>query len=291
MASSVSKSSSSGSPPDGIVLVDKPAGESSRKAAAAVARRHGASKFGHAGTLDPFATGLLIVLLGRACRTQDWFTRLPKEYAATARLGWVSSTGDPEGEIRETGSVPKEPLRLASGRILQRPPAFSAVHVGGRRAYELARAGEPVEPPEREVTVYEFLEIGREGDEVSLRIFCSSGTYVRSLVSELGDAYTTALTRLSVGPFLLEDADPETVISIGRALTFLTTVELDEEESRRAGHGQALEPQAPLRPPAWIGPGNLPDEVLMIHEGEAVAIARESGEEPGILKPVVGFRG
>lgn len=287
----MNRSSSSRSALDGVVLVDKPAGRSSRQAAADAARSLGASKFGHAGTLDPFATGLLVVLLGRACRTQDWFTGLPKEYAATARLGWVSTTGDPEGEIRETGTVPREPLDLPAGTISQRPPAFSAVHVGGRRAYELARAGEKVETPVREVTVYEFAETGREEHDVHLRISCSSGTYVRSLVSDLGDAYTTALTRLSVGPFSLDEADPEHVIPIARALTFMATVELDGEESRRAGHGQAVEPRAPVLPPAWTGPGRRPKEVLMIHDGEAVAIARGKGETPGMLEPVVGFRG
>jgi tRNA pseudouridine55 synthase len=287
----VSRSSSSSSAPDGIVLVDKPAGESSRQAAARVARSLGAAKFGHAGTLDPFATGLLVVLLGRACRTQDWFTRLPKSYEATARLGWVSTTGDPEGELRETGVLPEQPLRLTTGRILQRPPAFSAVHVDGRRAYELARAGEELELPEREVTIYEFLETEREGDRVGLRVSCSSGTYVRSLVSDLGDAYTTALTRTSVGPFTLDEADTGRVRSLAQALPFLPTVELDGEEARRAGHGQALEPAAQLQPPAWIGPGEAPGEVLLVHEGDAVAIARETGETPGTLKPVVGFRG
>ena len=256
-----------------------------------MARALGVAKFGHAGTLDPFATGLLVVLLGRACRTQDWFTALPKEYAATARLGWVSTTGDPEGDIRETGNVPEEPLSLPVGRIRQRPPAFSAVHVGGRRAYELARAGEPVQTPEREVTVYEFTETGREGSDVRLRISCSSGTYVRSLVSDLDDAYTTELSRLSVGPFSLADADPERVIPIAEALTFMPSVGLDDEESRRAGHGQAVEPRAEVRPPAWTGPGSRPEEVLMIHDREAVAIAKNVGETPGVLKPVVGFRG
>lgn len=287
----MSRSSSSSSPPDGIVLLDKPAGESSRRAASKVARSLGAEKFGHAGTLDPFATGLLVVLLGRACRTQDWFTRLPKAYAARALLGWTSTTGDPEGELCHTGRLPPEPLELPSGRIRQRPPAFSAVHVGGRRAYELARAGEEVEPPEREVTVYEFSEIGREGETVELRIACSSGTYVRSLVSDLGDAYTTSLTRLSVGPFMLEDADPGRMIPLATALPFLQTVELDEEEARIAGHGRPLEPVASVCPPAWTGPGEQPAEVLLVHAGEAIAISRPSGEGTGFLKPVVGFRG
>ncbi|MFM9126682.1 MAG: tRNA pseudouridine(55) synthase TruB, partial [Solirubrobacterales bacterium] len=236
----MSRSPDSSSGPDGIVLVDKPPGESSRRAAGTVARQLGASKFGHAGTLDPFATGLLVVLLGRACRTQDWFTLLPKAYDARARLGWTSTTGDPEGELQHTGRMPPEPLRLPEGRIMQRPPAFSAVHVGGRRAYELARAGEEVDLPPREVEVYEFAETGRQGDLVDLRISCSSGTYVRSLVSDLSDAYTTALTRTAVGPFALEDANPTRIVPIAQALPFLRSVELDEEEATAAGHGRRV---------------------------------------------------
>ena len=288
----MSRSPNSSSAPDGIVLVDKPPGESSRRAAGAVARQLGASKFGHAGTLDPFATGLLVVLLGRACRTQDWFTRLPKTYEATARLGWTSTTGDPEGELRHTDRLPPEPLVLPEGPILQRPPAFSAVHVDGRRAYELARAGEKVDLPPREVNVYEFTETGRQGDLVNLRISCSSGTYVRSLVSDLSDAYTAALVRTSVGPFALEDANPGTVIGIAEALPFLPSVELTGEEARAAGHGRPVTPAAPVRPAAWSAPGQagpLP-EVLLVSGGEAVAIARTGGEAAGTLKPVVGFR-
>ena len=287
----------SGSPnssrgPDGVVLVDKPPGKSSRQAAGVVARKLGASKYGHAGTLDPFATGLLIVLLGRACRTQDWFTLLPKAYEATARLGWTSSTGDPEGELEHTGRMPPEPLELPEGRILQRPPAFSAVHVAGRRAYELARAGEEVDLPPREVTVYEFRETGRAGDDVSLRISCSSGTYVRSLVADLSDAYTSALSRTAVGPFSLEDADPGRVIPIAEALPFLPSVELSGAEAAAAGHGRQVSPSAPVVPAIWTAPGqrDLPGEVLLVSAGEAIAIARPAGEEAGTFKPVVGFR-
>src|SRR3954447_319712 len=117
---------------DGVILVDKPPGKTSHDVVAMVRRElPGKRRVGHAGTLDPFATGLLIVLVGRATRAQRYFMALPKAYRATARLGAVSSTGDPEGEIEVTGVVPPEPLRLPTGRLRQRPPAYSAVKVGG----------------------------------------------------------------------------------------------------------------------------------------------------------------
>ena len=285
----MTRSPSSSSAPDGVVLIDKPAGLSSRRAAADAAARLGAAKFGHAGTLDPFATGLLVVLLGRACRTQDWFTTLPKAYDATERFGAVSTTGDPEGEISETGSEIPEPLVLPTGTVRQRPPAYSAVHVDGRRAYQRARAGEEFELPEREVEVYEFRETGRSGNDVGLHIRCSSGTYVRSLVSDLGDAYTARLCRTAVGPFKLDEADPQRVIPIGSALTFLPTLQLSREEATRAGHGQAVEAGGRVEPPSWSGAPGGAGAILLLEGSDAVAIAaRGEGEA---LKPVVGFRG
>lgn len=262
---------------------------SSRRASADAARGVGATKFGHAGTLDPFATGLLLVLLGRACRTQDWFTGLAKEYLATARLGYVSTTGDPEGEITETGRVPVEPLELPTGTIRQRPPAFSAVHVGGRRAYELARRGEDVELPEREVEVYAFEEAGRGGDLVELRIECSSGTYVRSLVSDLGDAYTTELRRTAAGPFSVDQADPERVIPIEDALPFLPRLLLGEEDAQAVSHGRPIPAPQPPEPPRWSGRREIAEPILLVDAEGAVALARRA--EDGRLKPVVGFRG
>ena len=122
---------------DGILLADKPAGRTSHDVVASVRRELGGRrgpKVGHAGTLDPFATGLLLVLVGRATRVQRWLMALEKEYLARARLGWVSTTGDPEGELTETGRIPPEPLVLPTGVLRQRPPAYSAVKVGGRRA-------------------------------------------------------------------------------------------------------------------------------------------------------------
>jgi tRNA pseudouridine55 synthase len=127
-------------------------------------------KAGHAGTLDPFATGLLVILVGRARRVQRFFTALSKEYVATAQFGAVSTTGDPDGVITQTGTPAPAELILPTGTISQRPPAFSAIRVGGVRAYELARRGEEVEIPEREVTIHAFEELWREDDRAGFRI-------------------------------------------------------------------------------------------------------------------------
>ena len=125
---------------------------------------------------------------------------LPKTYEVVARLGAVSTTGDPEGEITVTGRVPEE-LELPAGEIRQRPPAYSAVKVGGERAYRRARRGEAVELPERTVTVHRFEQLWRDGERAGLEIECSAGTYVRSLVADLGDAYCEELRRTRIGPF------------------------------------------------------------------------------------------
>jgi tRNA pseudouridine55 synthase len=190
----------------GLLLVDKPAGITSHDAVARVRRERG-QKTGHAGTLDPFATGLLLLLLGReATRCQARFMALAKTYRVTARFGAVSTTGDPDGEITETGVIPPDPLELPTGQITQRPPAYSAVKVGGVRAYRRARRGEEVELPERQVTVYRFDELWRRGDRAEFELECSSGTYVRSLIADLGDAYCESLRRTAIGPFGVEEA-------------------------------------------------------------------------------------
>ncbi|HVP02905.1 MAG TPA: tRNA pseudouridine(55) synthase TruB [Solirubrobacteraceae bacterium] len=274
---------------DGIVLADKPAGRTSYDITTMVRRGLGVRKAGHAGTLDPFATGLLIVLVGRARRVQRFFTALPKEYEAVARFGAVSTTGDPDGEIAVTGAPAPAELKLPTGRIRQRPPAYSAVHVDGTRAYERARRGEDVLVPEREVTVYEFEELWREGDRVGLRIVCSSGTYVRSLVADLGDAYTQELRRTRVGPLRVEDADPQVVVPLQEALGFFAALRLEGETARRAAHGVAIEPpRAPEPPsPGWTVPDG-PREVLLLDDGGPIALAEP--RQGGVLKPVVGFR-
>ncbi len=195
---------------DGILLIDKPAGMTSHDVVAVVRRSLGGVKTGHAGTLDPFATGLLVVLVGRATKAQRELMELPKRYEAVARLGATSSTGDPEGEIVQTGRLPPDPPSLPIGEVKQRPPRHSAVKIGGERAYKRARRGEDFEMPERFVTLYRFEQLWREDDGQDARagfvIECSAGTYVRSLIADLGDAYCEQLRRTSIGPFDVRDA-------------------------------------------------------------------------------------
>jgi tRNA pseudouridine55 synthase len=231
-------------------------------------------KVGHAGTLDPFATGLLLVLVGRATRVQRFLMALPKRYETVARLGWTSTTGDPEGEIAR-GRVPNEPLRLPTGVVRQRPPAYSAVRVGGQRAYALARRGESVDLPEREVEVRLFELVRRDGERAVFVIKCSSGTYVRSLIADLGDAYCLELRRTGIGPFDVADADPERVVGLDEALAFLPAVELAGEAARRAAHGAPVE-------------GDADGTVRLRDEQGLIALAEP--RPGGLLKPVVGFR-
>jgi tRNA pseudouridine55 synthase len=193
-----------------LLLCDKPAGVTSHDVVAQVRRERG-EKAGHAGTLDPFATGLLLVLLGPATRLQRFLAELPKTYLATARLGWRSSTGDPEGELTETGAVPAA-LELPTGTVRQRVPMTSAVRVGGERLYRKAHRGEAVATPERDVEVYRAELLASDGETASYEIECSTGTYVRTLVETLGDAYCSALRRTAVGPFRVEDAGEELTV-------------------------------------------------------------------------------
>jgi tRNA pseudouridine55 synthase len=190
-----------------MLLCDKPAGITSHDMVARVRRERGC-KAGHAGTLDPFATGLLLVLLGRATRVQRFLTGLPKTYRARARLGWRSSTGDPDGELTSTGRVP-DSLELPTGRVRQRLPMTSAVRVGGERLYRKAHRGEVVETPEREVDVYRAELLESDGESAAYEIECSAGTYVRTLIETLGDAYCSELRRTAIGPFDVADAGEE----------------------------------------------------------------------------------
>jgi tRNA pseudouridine55 synthase len=261
-------------PPSGVVLFPKPAGKTSHDVVAEVRRRlPRGTKVGHAGTLDPFATGLLLILVGRATRAQRFFMALPKAYRAVARLGWVSNTGDPDGTLEHTGRVPDE-LELPTGDLLQRPPAFSAVKVGGRRAYELARRGEGVDVAERPVTVYRFDLLWRQSDRCCLEVECSSGTYVRSLVADLGDAYCEELERTAIGPFRLEEADPERMVRLAEALAFLPERRVGEAEAAAVAHGRRL-PRA-----------GEEGAVRLSHAGDVVAIGEPRGDE---VHPAVVF--
>jgi tRNA pseudouridine55 synthase len=207
---------------DGLLLCDKPAGITSHDVVVQTRRRFERGiKVGHAGTLDPFATGLLVVLVGRATRIQRFVMELPKRYEVTAQFGVVSTTGDPEGELTQTGAVPDGDLELPTGAVRQRPPAYSAVKIKGQRAYKLARAGKTFEMPEREITLYRFEETRRAGSERDFVIECSSGTYVRSLIADLGDAYCTALRRTRIGDFDVADADPLRLLPLEQALVHI----------------------------------------------------------------------
>jgi len=259
---------------NGVLLRAKPAGVTSHDVVAEVRRAlTRKTKVGHAGTLDPFATGLLLVLVGQATRAQRFLVGLPKTYRAVAKLGWTSDTGDRDGVLTHTGRVP-ETLAIPTGEILQRPPAYSAVRVGGERLYKRARRGEPVEGEPRPVTVHRAELLWHEGDRAAFEIECTSGTYVRQLIAGLGDAYCEELERTAVGPFRLEDADPERLVPLGEALAFLPEERLGEADAEKVSHGVAV-------PGAALG-----DAVRLTHDGRLLAIARA---EDGVLKPFVVF--
>jgi tRNA pseudouridine55 synthase len=268
---------------DHLLLYDKPAGVTSHDVVAAVRRTlPRKTKVGHAGTLDPFATGLLLVLVRRATRAQRFFMALPKRYEVVARFGAVSTTGDPEGEITETGVVPDGPLVLPVGLVRQRPPAYSAVKVGGRRAYDLARAGELPQLAEREVQVYRFEQRWQEGDRRAFAIECSSGTYVRSLIADLGDAYCLTLRRTRIGGFDVADADPGRPVPLAAALEFLPEVRLEAETARRAAHG------IPVQVPAGtVEPGV--SAVRLVDDAGLIALARPDADGT-VLRVEVGLR-
>jgi tRNA pseudouridine55 synthase len=203
-----------------VLLYDKPAGVTSHDVVAGVRRELG-RKAGHAGTLDPFATGLLLILLDRATKLQRFLVGLPKTYLATARLGWRSSTGDPDGELVETGDVPAS-LELPTGTVRQRVPMTSAVRVGGERLYKKAHRGEVIETPVRDVEVQRAELLSHDGEFAHYEIECSAGTYVRTLVETLGDAYCSSLRRTAVGPFAVENAGEE--IPLGQVVELVPAV-------------------------------------------------------------------
>jgi tRNA pseudouridine55 synthase len=210
--------------PAGIVLVDKPAGISSFAAVAELRRRTGA-RTGHTGTLDPFATGLLVMLSGAATRLAQSFVSLDKRYLTDVDLTSRTSTGDPEGEVLERSQPPsREELeeRLAGlrGEIELPIPAASAVKVGGERAYRLHRRGVAVEMPLRRSRIHALDVIASTGDVVTLDLRVGSGTYVRAIADALG-GHCRTLRRTEVGPFSVDEADPERIIPTDEALARL----------------------------------------------------------------------
>ena len=205
-----------------ILLIDKPDGMSSFGVVARVRRKLSERaghkvKVGHTGTLDPFATGLLILLTGKGTKRSNEFLKLDKTYEATVRLGATSTTGDPEGEITEKACEPVDRAQVEAiipqfiGEIEQRVPQFSAVKINGERAYKLARKGEQVEMPVRKIKIYSLEILDYAWPELKIRCHVSSGTYIRTLGEDLGKAlgtgaYLTALRRTEVGDYKVEDA-------------------------------------------------------------------------------------
>ncbi|MFC5179055.1 tRNA pseudouridine(55) synthase TruB [Nocardioides taihuensis] len=252
----------------GLVVVDKPGGLTSHDVVARVRRLAGTRKVGHAGTLDPMATGVLVVGVERATRLLGHLLLTEKAYDATVRLGVATTTDDAEGEVTAAagaagvdGAAVREVLAGFVGEIDQVPTAVSAIKVDGRRAYERVRAGEEVDLPSRRVTVHELTvhDVRRAGEhgellDVDLSLRCSSGTYVRAIARDAGAAlgvggHLTALRRTAVGPFTLgqartleELADTFSVLPIAEAArASFPAVDLDEAAATHVRHGRALD--------------------------------------------------
>jgi tRNA pseudouridine55 synthase len=254
---------------DGLLLIDKPPGATSHDVVATVRRSLGIRKVGHAGTLDPMATGLLVLGLGRATRLLRFLGDLPKTYAGTLRLGVETTTLDADGEVTRTAPVDVADDEISSamsalvGESLQRPPAFSAVKVRGRKLYEAARAGEVLVADPRPIRVERFDVTGRSGDAVDFIAVVSSGTYVRVLAADVGaalgcGAHLSALRRTAIGSFSLSGAStpesPGDVLPVEAAVAHLPNVVLLEEEARVAWHGSILGPAGIEGPYAVVDP-------------------------------------
>jgi tRNA pseudouridine55 synthase len=287
-----------GVPLHGLFCVNKPAGITSRAAVDHVQRLARPAKVGHAGTLDPLASGVLVIAVGAATRLIEYVQQMPKTYQAKFLLGRRSDTDDIEGEVTELDNPPLPTLdevRTAAqgltGEILQRPPVYSAVKIAGRRAYALARQGKPVEPAARHVSVYRLDVDGYEYPELGLQIECGSGTYVRSLGRDLAEGLGTAavmsrLVRTAIGSFRIEDAieleslqpDAWTVPMqpMLRAVEHLPRVELDAEEIIRVRAGQLVSDHG-LR-------GESGELAGLDSAGQLVAILVRRG--PEVLGPV-----
>ena len=263
------------------MLVDKPQGVTSHDVVARARKSIGTRKVGHAGTLDPMATGLLVLGVNNSTRLLTWVVGLDKEYTATIRLGAASNTDDADGEIGEpvdattlagvTDAAIAAGVRALTGPILQRPSSVSAIKVDGKRAYTLARAGETVVLPERPVTVGAFDVLAtRRGQwlDLDVRVQCSTGTYIRALARDLGAAlsvggHLTALRRTRIGPFAVDAASPidrdrDVEDDLGAAMldpaavatSLFTRLDLTEAEAVDLAHGKrialSLESEGPI---------------------------------------------
>ncbi|HEX9483060.1 MAG TPA: tRNA pseudouridine(55) synthase TruB [Gemmatimonadaceae bacterium] len=244
---------------DGLLLVDKPAGITSHDVVLVARRAFGVSRIGHAGTLDPFATGLLVLLLGRATRLLPHLDGTPKEYEAVIALGRETDTDDLHGEtVRQAEPPGDEAIAAAiahlTGDIEQLPPAYSAKRIDGRRAYEAARFGEALELVPARVRVFEWRDVVRQGDRVSATISCGGGTYIRALARDLGRltdsaAHLASLRRVRSGPFSVSEAASIADVNGGRAtprpaldaLPTIPHVPLAGDDAERVLRGMTVE--------------------------------------------------
>jgi tRNA pseudouridine55 synthase len=273
--------------------VDKPAGLTSHDAVQRVRRALRTRQAGHTGTLDPFATGLLVVLVGRATRLARFVESEAKTYLATARLGARTDTDDLTGAVIEQRPAPalradrvREALDGFLGEQRQRPPAYSAKHVDGERSYRLARRGAPVQPPEVTVTVHRIELVAWEPPSVTFRATVSPGTYLRAIGRDLGErlgvgAHLTALRREAIGPLRVDEAvpldrvGPGDLLPAARVLGHLPAVELDGEARAAVVHGRAVADRGAAEP-------GVP--VLLLAGDELVAVAHP---REGRLQPTV----
>lgn len=283
--------------PSGVLLVDKPPGPTSHDVVGVVRSVAGTRKVGHAGTLDPFASGLLLVLLGPATRLSEYLLKMDKEYQATVHLGLETTTHDREGSVvaeahgwLELGTdAVEDALRGFQGRVSQRPPVYSAKKVRGEPAHRRVRRGESVDLESVEVEFYEVKLLGMDLPRVRLRLRCSSGTYVRAFARDLGRAlgvggHLSALRRTGVGPFSVASAVPlssltglgvvsEHLLPPAGALSHLPAIDIGPEDAARIRLGQFL--SMPDEEPSPELEEGAP--VLVLLDGELVAVASRSG--------------
>lgn len=298
--------------PEGLLLVDKPAGPTSHDVVSRARGGLGERRVGHTGTLDPFATGLLLLLVGPVTRLAEYFHRLDKSYRATLRLGEETETHDPAGDtVRSSGGwrdLGAEAIEAAlasfRGEIRQRPPAYSAKRVEGRRAHEAARDGEPVELEPEVVAVHELELVRWDPPVAELRAVVGTGTYLRALARDLGrelgvGAHLTALRRTRIGPFEVGDAlsgdelerghplGPPHFRSPAGAVAWLPRRRVTAAERERVSHGQRIE-RGEILPGAGEHPPGAGDPVALIEEDGLVAVAELLS---GSLQPRKVFHG
>ena len=276
--------------PDGLLLVDKPSGMTSHDVVDAERRHLGTRKIGHAGTLDPMATGLLVLGVGRATRLLRYLGDLPKTYEGSGRLGEETDTLDAEGAVLRTRPVTstREDLERTCasllGETMQAPPAYSAIKVGGRKLYEAARAGERLEAPPRPVRVDAFEVTEFTPPAFDFVVTCSGGTYVRVLMADVGTtlgcgAHLSRLRRTAIGPFSVADArlpGEGQPLPVEAAVRHLPRVDLGAEEARAASHGSILGPTGTTGPHAVFGP-----------DGRLIGVYRDDGAKarPEVVLP------